>query len=113
MATTKSAERPFTIHKSYLPNRPPELFLHISITVQDTADESRRWTGCGDSWCRGQCGQPLLRVHWPEQPELHMRVFGPQVAFGPVVQQVRRPWEGEQVLLPEDVSTYLRGCTWV
>lgn len=108
MATPKSAERPFTIRESYL----PEMSLHVVLTLQDTADEQRTWTGCGDSWCTGGCGLPLLRVHCPEDPTLHLRVFGSQVARGMVVQETRRAWKGVQLLLPEDVSTYLRRRIW-
>ena len=50
--------------------------------------------GCGESWCNGRCGLPALTLRVGDKV---LRAFGSMVAYGPVFQQFRVPWTGEQV----------------
>lgn len=101
-------DRPYSLRCEY----PPGAGIHTKLVIRETSGEKRSWEGCGDSWCRGGCGLPLLRVHDPQRPEQHLRVFGNQVAYGPVVQETRLPWEGTELELPPELCAHLIPRYW-
>lgn len=71
--------------------------------------KGRDFAGCGGSWCMGGCGLPAL-VGCVDG--LQVRLFGSQVAVGPMLQEFRNPWRGATVELPDDLLQYLRGRLW-
>ncbi len=83
----------------------PERHTTVTFTLDSGLTQSKRY--CGESWCGGACGFPaLVLVAFPDHPDgpVALKAHSAMVACGPVWQQCRVPWTGDNEPLPEGVQ---------
>lgn len=73
----------------------------IDVTWAE-GQESQRF--CGDNWCTGTCGLPVLMIPWPsvQGRERWGKASGSQVACGSLMQCKRVEWTGSRVDVPNE-----------
>ena len=84
---------------------------HTQVEVT-YADDAEPVTGCGETWCRGDCGLPAIVVPADgERDETKMR--SSMVAHGPVMQPWCVAWTGTKVEVPAEHRADFLRRVWI